>query len=211
LKSVSDLSHKHYGQPAIILGGGMSLPTQVAYALARMGAQGKHAIRISCNQHGLVWGQCDYVVVVDRHVTADYFTFPDGSHRKLRDFGAPIIAPKGEADYRIEQQALPGSGIMGAWSAWVMGCAPIICCGMDFYQGGTYFHDPKAESTGTRRTVEDQLNRWARLPQMCRGDSFRSVDFPLAQLFPTIYSSDPAQPSTIDDVRAVLAAHRATV
>jgi hypothetical protein len=186
-----ELIHKHVGRPAVVCGGGESLPAQLKRCP-------QDAVYISANQHGCIAhldGHLarlpDYVMVVDG-IEGKTWPRPDGSTYTLRHFGVPIISPRPAGDYWLFEQCMPGSGLMAAWMAWVMGCAPIVLAGIDCYQGGTYFHDREARSSGRSITIQRHLERWGQLLVHAPGGQFRSLGGPLAKLFPSYSPDEPA-------------------
>lgn len=159
------------GRAAIVIGGGMSAPEQVSRAAAVY----PDATRISANAHGNKLGPVDYMVSID------------DTHAWIRAEGhtAPFISHHAWADFRlVEQPQLDNSGCLATWVAWNLGAAPILLCGMDCYQGGVYFHDPEAESTGTRLAWKAHVNLWARLAAVLPDSApVRSMGGPLEGLF----------------------------
>jgi hypothetical protein len=186
------------GVPALVIGGGPSAPQQFAEAMYDLP---NGTIRLSANQHGCLLTRCDYIVAVDGHINAERFKRQDGSEYGIRDFGVPIIAPKAWADYRIFNQVLPSSGVMAAWLAWIMGCAPIVLAGIDLYDGGTYFHDVKAESTGHRLAADQHLERWAKLKLIAEGAAFRAMGGRLLELFPRFRRGERVEFSVPDSAK----------
>lgn len=169
------------------MGGGPSLPEQM---IRVPGA----AVRVSANEHGAKFGTVDYVVGVDRHVLKE---------KGLRDYGAPIIAPHGWADYRIAKQHHPSAGITAAWALWAMGCAPVLLAGMDLYVDsdvfGVYWHDANAKSTGTTTKLGRHVDRWLGLRAACGGvrSPFRALGEPLLAFFPAYDATESVDASHV--------------
>lgn len=187
-RPLSELALAHAGRPAVVIGGGMSLPKQIALTPA-------DAVRVAANQHAGVMGyQFDYVVAVDNDI-----------EKIVRPFGRPIITPRRWGDYQIFGNTFHSSGVTAAYVAWVMGCAPVILVAMDCFVGGTYCHDPKARSSGTAVSVDKHLTKWARLLKACPGAAFRSAGGPTATLWPLYDPSEPVAPAPnrADILRAV--------
>lgn len=153
MKLFRELLLSGVGRAAIVIGGGMSAPEQVARAAAAY----PDALRISANAHGGFLGDVDYMASID------------DVHAEIRATGnaVPFISHHPWADYRlVEQPQLDNSGCLATWVAWNLGAAPILLCGMDCYLGGdgnVYFHDQDAESTGTRLDWKAHARNWARL------------------------------------------------
>lgn len=195
---LADLVHRHMGVPAIVIGGGPSAPQQFAQALYDLP---NGSVRLSANQHGCLLTRCDYAVSVDGHINEVRFKRQDGTEYGIHDFGVPIIGTKAWADYRIFNQVLPSSGVMAAWLAWIMGCAPIVLIGINLYEGETYFHDAKAESTGHRLTPEQHLERWAKLKLIAEGAAFRAMGGRLLELFPRFRRAERVEFSVPDALK----------
>lgn len=175
-RAVSFLIHRSLGKPAVIIGGGMSRSRQVE----RCPPPGE-AIYISANHHGAELWPCDYIVCLDM------------IEPKLRTYGVPLVCPRTFADVRMIHQPANQSGMVGAYLAWVLGCSPILLCGMDLFQGGTYESNPKAPSSGLRVPLPSHVERWGKLGARCVGADIRSMGGPLvdAGVFPL---HDPALP-----------------
>lgn len=183
-RPLADLIHAHAGRPALVMGGGESLPADLARAP-------EGCLLISANQHGCILRTCDYIVSIDIF-EGRKLKMPDGSERTLRSFGVPIISVRREdADIRLFEKPTANSGATAAWVAWVMGCSPILLAGMNCYIGGTYFYDAKAISTGKAIMLSGHLGRWQKLKAAAPDGMFRVMSGPLKELFPVF---DPAEP-----------------
>lgn len=201
MRPLADLIHAHAGRPAFVMGGGDSLPKDLERAP-------RDCVYISANQHGCFLRTCDYIVAIDSWFKKDFKT-PQGTTMRMRDFGVPVISVRREdADIRMFEKPTSNSGVSAAWVAWVMGCAPILIGGMDCYTGGTYFHDPKAQSSGRSVHLTQHLGRWAKLPQVAPDGMFRVMSGPLVGLFPAYDPAEavrsPARPSAIKGTRGTV-------
>lgn len=161
-------------RPAVICGGGPSLPQQLEIASRYL----EKPVFFSVNEHGARLRACDYVVCFD------------SIEQRVRRYAgrAPIVSPQWFADIRVANHPyLPDSSALAAWCAWMMGCAPIVLCGIDLYggQGGVYWHSREAESRGAGVSVAEHLNRWRRVALVVAGQ-VRSMGGPLleAGIFP---------------------------
>jgi hypothetical protein len=145
------------------------------------------ALRISSNLHGFKLGHVDYVVYVDDDVKLEYDEL---------DLKTPVITYHHCADYRlIEYPLLTNSGQYAVWAAANMGCYPILVFGMDCYTQGTYFHDPKAFSTGNRLRVEEHLDHWRQAKRRVPNSTpVRFVGGPVPPIFPA-YDANESFPS----------------
>jgi hypothetical protein len=177
MRALSDLIHAHAGRPGMAMGGGVSLPANVAAAPA-------NTVFASANQHGAFLRRCDYIICCD-DFSVKRFKHPDGRMVHLRDLGTPIISPRrGVADFWMTKAPINNSGITAAWVLWAMGCAPILLAGMDCFLGGTYFYDARAKSTGTHLALPHHLHKWQKLKAMLPTAPLRSMGGPLETLFP---------------------------
>ncbi len=179
--TITKLVHAHAGRPAVVLGGGYTLPDDMVGLPA-------DAVHISANEHGCKLRKCDYIVCCDE------------VEKKVRPFKTPIIGTKLWADYRIFEKVVPNSGALACMAAWVMGCSPIIIAGCSLYQGATYWHDHGATSTGQLLDLDRHLARWSKLKTLFPNAMFRVVSGPLEAIFP-LYNADelvhPADPPEI--------------
>ena len=183
VQALSSLIHAHAGRAGIAMGGGPSLPEQVARAP-------EGALLISANEHGCFLRRCDFIMACD-DLSNKPLKAPDGRTVKIRDLGTPIISSRRSiADVYYSTAPLNNSGICAAWALWVMGCAPILLAGMDCFQGGTYFHNHKAISTGNNLQLIHHLNKWRRLKAKIPRAPIRSLGGPTAEVFPAY---DPAE------------------
>lgn len=151
----------------MVLGGGLTAPADWA------AVRGRNQVVLSANAHGCRLAPCDYIVA------------QDDIREQLAGISVPVISPLLWVDYRIvEQPYIPDSGALAAWVAWHLGACPILLCGMDCYQGGTYFHDPDGISRGRDLELEDHLRNWRRLrDELPAGAPIRAVSGPVAQVF----------------------------
>jgi hypothetical protein len=167
-RPLSDFALAYAGRPAVVMGGGMSLPEQASRTITPDGW-----IRFAANEHAAKIGiRCDFIVSVDN--------IPE----KVLPFGVPVITTRRWGQIRMFKQPSPVSGVCAAWAAWVMGCAPIVLLGMDLYVGGTYCHDPKAKSSGNAVSFAHHVSRWEKLKQLLPAAPIYVVDGPLLKVFP---------------------------
>lgn len=160
---------RHEGAVAVVMGGGPSLPEQVA-------GLPDDWLWISANQHGARLRWADYIVCVD------------DIRDKLTGLKAPVISAQPWADIRLlERPQYPYSGQYAVWVAWLLGARLVLLAGMDLYQTGTYWHDRAAHSSATLRPYDGHLRGWqqVRLPV-----PIRALGGPLAAVFGAY---DPAE------------------
>jgi len=194
-KTLSDLARAHVGRAAIVFGGAPSLPADVA-SLSSW-SRYPSAIKLSANDHAFKLGdqkpeRIDYIVACD-----------DRALEIVKPLGASIIGPRHWAHFRVLHQTVSNSAALACIAAWAMGCAPIIVTGCELYSGDTYFHDRKAKSSGKSATLQQHLQRWAKLTECAPDAMFRVVSGPLLTLFKRFDPSEPAMPSP--SLAAVLA------
>lgn len=112
---MSPLALKHTGEYALILGGGPSLEKD----LKRLGAGG---IRIAVNHHASDLGIDSHYTVFNDKWTAE--NLKTSASKRVCRF------PE-SADHLMAWPQAVLSARLAVWLARVMGCAPIILCGMD--------------------------------------------------------------------------------
>lgn len=123
---------KHYGKPAVILGGGSTLQDDLAQTPAG-------AVRFAVNMHAHIAGVlADYAVFCDNPGRAFYSELPPREITpRISHHGAPW------SDIHLTP-AVPDFGFtsgVATWVAQLMGCDPVIVCGMGCYQDRAYCHD----------------------------------------------------------------------
>lgn len=199
-RTLSDLVHAHVGRPAIVLGGAPCWPED--YERVRAWPDSVRAVVLAANDHAFRRPiEVDYIVACDNHM-----------RERLVIYRRPIISPRHWADYRVLHQVVSNSAALAAVAAWVMGCAPIIVCGVELYAGDTYAHDPKAPSVGKTISVPQHLRRWEKLTAATPGAQIRPVDGPLLALWPRW---DPleasAAPAPAESIRRIVAGERVVI
>lgn len=160
-QTLAPLVHAHRGRPAVIIGGGPSRDAAMKEVPAG-------AVLFSANDHGVRYfarqqqlQRCNYIVACDRIEARARRDVGEGGTGE--PWGLPVISRLCFGDYRLLHMAAHSSGMMAAWAARIMGCAPIIVVGMDCYRGGTYADAPDAKSTGRNLSPEDHRKAWRRL------------------------------------------------
>lgn len=169
-RSIEELRGRHAGETFIILGGGQTLAEEMRYA--------PPGIRISANDHGFKWGQCDYIVAMD--------DIPD----RVRKFGVPVIGRHpSTADYLMSP--VPGvtwSGANAVQAAAIMGASQVVLAGMTLYQ--TTPGEPQA---GTPPFAE-HVRCWEVI-RTTVGVGIRALGGPLVWMFGYYDPDKPAQPA----------------
>ncbi len=126
---LSSLHNKFTGRPAAVLGGGPSLPEDIK----RLPAD---CILIAVNYHGFYHcppgKQIDFMVYNDTPDTNPLQAKAVSEHKAVH------FSPEPTSDIIFgDVQVWTGffSSNTAAWFALFLGCAPVILCGMDCYQG----------------------------------------------------------------------------
>jgi hypothetical protein len=173
---LSQLREIHAGRPAAVLGGGPSLPGD----LARVP---RGAVLIAVNYHALRLCQAAYMVYNDD---------PQSDSRLLaavESTSATRVSPDrltSDVDFDVDAWTGFYSSNTATWLALWMGCDPVVLCGMDCYQGErVYFHEYDHDAPCFHYPLEDHLRPWKeegrhRLPNVER---VRAMSGPLAGIF----------------------------
>jgi hypothetical protein len=139
------------GRPAAVLGGGPSLPDD----LARLP---DGCVLIAVNYHAFhLLGEVDFMVYND-HLGRDELL-----DEAVRAHKATLISPDPTSDVVFDVPVWTGfySSNTAAWFALWMGCDPVILCGMDCYQGErTYFHDYSHDAPCFHYPLDAHVRPW---------------------------------------------------
>lgn len=178
---MSELRDRFAGRPAVVFGGGPSLPEDLKRAPAE-------AIRIAVNYHAFKLVPCDFMVYNDD---------PKEDPRLMQavcELGTLRVSPHGSSDVVFDVPVWTGflSSNTAAWLGLWMGCDPVILCGMDCYQGArTYFHESDWDCPAFHYPLEHYTRPWTEegrhlLPHVER---LRVMSGPLGRIFP-LYRED---------------------
>ena len=174
--SMSEMKDRFAGRPAAVLGGGPSLPDD----LARLPAD---CVLIAVNYHAAYLCKPDFMVYNDH----------PGSDQALRAAvklaEAVRVSPEPTSDILFDVDVWTGfySSNTAAWFALWLGCNPVILCGMDMYQGErVYFHPYSHDAPSFHYPLDHHIRPWiedgrARLPHVER---LRVMSGPLQNVFP---------------------------
>lgn len=196
MNALSELALAFAGRPALILGGGESLPAQAALAPA-------NAVKFSANQHGALLMPCDFIVSCDdlAHKELERPRSMGGGVFRILDLKVPIISTRRSiSTYFIPKHPINNSGCTAAWVAWALGCAPILLAGMDCFLGATYWHNAKADSTGKYVPFSHHYGNWLRLQELTPRAMYRSLGGPLADAFPAYNPEEEPVVATMEEV-----------
>ena len=134
---MSQYQERYAGHPAAVLGGGPSLP-------ADMAKLPPGCLLIAVNNHAFRICEPDFMVYNDRPED-----FPDLGAAIFACAGKVVrVSPDPTGDVLFDVDVWTGfySSNLATWFACWMGCDPVILCGMDCYQGDVkYFHEYKDE------------------------------------------------------------------
>lgn len=123
---MSALKDKYKGRPAAVLGGGPSLPSDLAKVPP-------NAVMIAVNYHAFYHldGAPDFMVYNDAPETNPLQV------KAVKDHLTVHVSPEPSSDVIFDVDVWTGffSSNTAAWFALWMGCDPVILCGMDCYQG----------------------------------------------------------------------------
>lgn len=176
---LSDLRNRWIGRPAAVLGGGPSLPGN----LARVPDD---ALLIAVNYHAFYHCTPDYMVYLDDPL-------PEPEMMKVIRYKNVIkVCPESEygGDVRMDVPYWRGnvSSTTATWLACWLGCDPVLLCGMDLYRGKQkHCHPPHKEAPPAwSYPLDDHLRpwveeAWAKLPHPQR---VRVMSGPLTRVFP---------------------------
>lgn len=147
---LSEMRDRYAGRPAAVLGGGPSLPAD----LARVP---KGALLIAVNYHAFKICHPKFMVYNDH---------PESDPRLLeavKTFKTIRVSSDPTSDVIFDVPVWTGfySSNTAAWFALWLGCDPVILCGMDCYQGDkVYFHDYSHDSPVFHYPLEHHLRPW---------------------------------------------------
>ncbi|MCZ2076695.1 MAG: hypothetical protein LC130_17080 [Bryobacterales bacterium] len=161
--TLSGLKDAHAGRTAAVLGGGPSLPAD----LARVP---RDAVLVAVNYHGL------YHTPASHGRLPDYMVYNDTPDTNplmevaVREHRVPLVSPEPTSDVIFDvPDVWTGffSSNTATWFALWLGCDPVILCGMDCYQGAAKHCPPSTYHSDlfdfplefyTRPWVEEGLN-----------------------------------------------------
>ena len=174
-RTMSSFKNAFEGRPAAVLGGGPSLP-------ADMAKLPENCILIAVNYHAMRICRPQFMVYNDQPQSDPLL------HEAVYSGKCVRVSPEPSSDVVFDVDVWTGfySSNTAAWFALYMGCDPVILCGMDCYQGERkYFHEYTHDNPSfhypldwhTRPWVEEGLNL---LPHVKR---LRAMSGPLADIF----------------------------
>ena len=173
---MSEMKDRFAGRPAAVLGGGPSLPND----LARLPAD---CVLIAVNYHAAYLCKPDFIVYNDQ---------PESYPAQLAAVlsgEATRVSPEPTSDILFDVDVWTGfySSNTAAWFALWVGCNPVILCGMDMYQGPKkYFHEFNGDAPCLHYPLDHHIRPWIEegrnlLPHVER---LRVMSGPLQNVFP---------------------------
>jgi len=176
IHKLSAFKDRFAGCPAAVLGGGPSLPDD----LARLP---RDCILISVNYHGFYYCKPMYMV---------YNDFPESNPllvKAVKEHKAIHVSPEPTTDVEFDvPDVWTGffSSNTATWFALWMGCDPVILCGMDCYQGPVKHCPPSTyESPMLDYPLDFYIRPWV---EDCRNsvphpERIRAMSGPLVNIF----------------------------
>jgi len=173
---MSTLRDAHKGSPAAVLGGGPSLPADIA----RLPSD---CLLIAVNYHALHYVEPDYMVYNDAPSTNPLMEQAVKEHRTIH------VSPEPSSDVVFDVESIwTGffSSNTAAWFALWLGCNPVILCGMDMYQGAVKHCPPSTyHSPMFDYPLDFYMRPWAEDCQnsVPHPERLRAMSGPLINLF----------------------------
>lgn len=173
---MSKMRDQYAGRPAAILGGGPSLPEDIARLP-------ENCVLIAVNYHAF------HLVKPDFMVYNDYPESDSILDEAVRHHTAVLVSQHESSDVVFDVPVWTGfySSNTAAWFALWLGCDPVILCGMDCYVGeNKYFHPYTHDVPCFHYPTDMHIRPWVEdgrnlLPHV---DRVRVMSGPLGTVFP---------------------------
>ena len=178
MMSIFDLRNQFRGRPAAVLGGGPSLPAD----LKRLPPQ---TVLIAVNDHALHCCAPDFLVFLD---IPNAQILPELA-RAVEEFDGVRVSITPLSDVDLSGSSYWDGGFtssLATWFACWLGCAPVILCGMDCYQGEKKYCHPRPDfyHPVMDYPLEMHLNAWRPAWQHCsHPENIVAMSGPLKSLF----------------------------
>jgi hypothetical protein len=173
--SILNLRNFHAGLPAVVLGGGPSLPVDLARLPRSI------MVKFCVNQHGLQFVQPDYLVFLDNpDLNPALQAAAQGRQlmtiSRLKDWSDVDLTG---ADW----WQVGFSSHLATWLACWMGCDPVLLAGMDCYQGPRSADaDPRDNAYNT--PLAEHLAGWRQAFEKCQHpERIKAISGPLVEIF----------------------------
>lgn len=172
---MSDCRDLFRGLPAAVLGGGPSLPEDMA-------ALPKDCLLIAVNHHALEICTPDFMVYNDQPESDPSLELAVKDHRVV------LVSPEPTSDIKFDMAVWTGfySSNTAAWFALWLGCDPVILCGMDLYQGKKkYFHPYTHDVPCHHYPLSHHLRPWIEDARACLpgAERLKAMSGPLMDVF----------------------------
>lgn len=173
-RKMSSYKDAFTGVPAAVLGGGPSLP-------ADMAKLPENCILIAVNYHALKLCRPNFMVYNDQPESDPLLQQAVNSGVCMR------VSPEPSSDILFDVDVWTGfySSNTAAWFALWMGCDPVILCGMDMYQGDRkYFHEYSHDVPSFHYSLDHHLRPWVEDGKNLSGAKrLRAMSGPLVSVF----------------------------
>lgn len=188
---MSDYRDRYMGRVAAVLGGGPSLPGDMArLEKTYSAAAGARILLIAVNYHAPFICDPDFMIYNDDPNSDPQLLGAVNAAKAIR------VSPDPSSDIEFDVPVWTGSysSNTATWFALWMGCNPVILCGMDCYQGSkVYFHEYSHDAPCFHYPLEDHLRAWKEdgknlLPHVER---VRVMSGPLTRVFPAYEETSP--------------------
>ena len=172
--TMSAMKDIYQGKPAAILGGGPSLPGDIANLP-------DGCLLIAVNYHALQLCVPQFMVYNDDPLDPEMA-------KAIATPNLIKVSPHRTSDIQFDMDVWTGfnSANTAAWFALWMGCDPVILCGMDLYQSDRpYFHDYAGDQPSFHYPLDMHIRPWIEegrnlLPNVGR---LRVMSGPLTSVF----------------------------
>lgn len=175
--TLTSLHRIHKSRPAAVLGGGPSLPSD----LARLP---ENTVLIAVNNHALNFCAPDFMVFMD---IPNQQILPELGNA-VETFVGLKVSQTPLTDVELDEVYWDGgfSSALATWFACYLGCDPVILCGMDCYQGEIKYAVPRPDfyHPVMDAPLEDHLKAWRPALERCpHPERIRAMSGPLIEIF----------------------------
>lgn len=172
---LSRMKDRYSGRPAAVLGGGPSLPGDIARLP-------KGCLLIAVNYHAFDLCKPHYMVYNDQPESDPILLKAVEEHKAI------LVSPEPTSDILFDVQVWTGfySSNTAAWFALWLGCDPVLLCGMDCYQGPVkYFHEYHHDVPVFHYGLDHHLRPWVEdaRNQCPHPERLRAMSGPLGNVF----------------------------
>ena len=174
-EKMSEWKDRFAGRPAAVLGGGPSLPSD----MARLP---QDCVLIAVNYHAFYFCKPDFMVYNDQPENDPMMV------EAVRKHEAVLVSSEPTSDILFDVPVWTGffSSNTATWFGCWLGCSPVLLCGMDCYQGEVkYCHPCDHDAEIHNYPLEFHLRPWIESAKaLCtHAERIRAVSGPLASVF----------------------------